>query len=822
MVSPCITEARIGAYTRSAEVVAGKCLTGEKNSVGSHQLAPPIAPRTIVPLLCYFCFVSKGIPHRTPAMLCELCKTAIQAVFTQMYRRGAAPFTIDAHADAAESVHTTDDSFLQGVAQGCLICRHLWGLVEPTSWGSDIPVNVDEMNYALSTRSPFKPTEVRYNLDWSVWSECHFIRIVTEGYYLVAELGCAPEFVLCHSSPRKTRGIRLLDQNSPPFGGNRTSSNPTLWRQWMRICSENHGQCRLGGGNRTFCPKRLVEVIPDKRTGTLSWKLTIWERPNPSPPEYLTLSHCWGSTLHTCLTKQNISSFMAASPAAGLPKTYQDAMSVTLSLGYRYLWIDSLCIIQGDSDDWKAQSAEMGFVYQNTSCNIAATWAREGSQGCFSARDPAMIDPTCISVDVGEDTEMFDVVYRRKWLDEVAEAPLNERAWVLQERYLSPRQLNFAKGEVYWECRQLSASERHPDDIPKPLFYPENANIPLSSKPRLDHRGVAQRQALRRAWGELVEKYTASKLTVYTDKMMAIAGLARDMKELLGGDVYLAGMWKNDLHKQLLWSVEEFPDPDDGHVSHQANVYLAPSWCWPSARGKIKMDESYSDFLGYPTAYLVEVLNSSVESRHASGLYDFVSGSLEIRGIALWAPISGLRILEEDQTKASADPIRSSAFAGGLDTELNFFFYWDEDYMGEEKDRWDMLLRAGRADVLFLFVKATWYEAADEDKDDDEDNEDNEGDEGDEEGDDDEDGKEGDNDASSSSLVMEVEGLVLISDDRGRCARVARFKIEGTEAKLADEIAGRLQIETGPVGFIEGFDLGDPRLGDMVQTVNII
>ncbi|KAK0627868.1 heterokaryon incompatibility protein-domain-containing protein, partial [Immersiella caudata] len=352
----------------------------------------------------------------------------------------------------------------------------------------------------------------------------------------------------------------------------------------MQLCTESHGECGDSSGNDAFTPKRLIEVFPNEHTGgALHWKLTTWERPVPQPrPRYLTLSHCWGSSLHTCLLKASLSAFTAVpSPAATLPKTYQDAMSVTDSLGFRYVWIDSLCIIQDDTDDWKTQSAEMGRVYQHTSCNIAAAWAKEGSQGCFSARDPAAaIEPirTSISIEAGGEVRLlaFDMIQRWKWLSSVVDSPLNQRGWVLQERYMSPRQLTFARDEVFWECRQLAASESHPGGLPPVLFLPEGTDVPLSSKPRLE---CVDELTLRRNWMELVEKYTASKLTVHTDKLIALAGLAGEARMMFGGDEYLAGMWRRDLHKQLVWyaSLSTSSQP-----RAEKAAYLAPSWCWSS------------------------------------------------------------------------------------------------------------------------------------------------------------------------------------------------------------------------------------------------
>ena len=742
------------------------------------------------------------------AMLCEACSSAIQTMFTQNHQKGLDPFCDQLYESA--QVHSTNESFIRGVVQGCPLCRHLWRQMKPRE--RHIPDFENGWAFVEETVDPsalFKPTELEYYLDWLVWGETHRIwtlfgpqRMFDEGD---DEEARDPNFLLVPSVCKEEVDPGIPDTKlTPAEGGGCTSSNPQLWRHWARVCSEMHHEC----GSRTpptFTPKRLIEVIPnEQQTGALGWKLTTWERPIAHElgghPRYVTLSHCWGSSLHTCLTTANASAFTVVTPATALPKTYQDALSLTVSLGHRYLWIDSLCIIQDDADDWKEQSAEMGLVYQHTSCNIAAAWAKEGSQGCFCARDPAaMVAPASISIDTGAGKVLhFDVIQRWKWLESVVNAPLNKRGWVLQERYMSPRQLSFARDEVFWECRQLSASESHPGGLPAALFFlPENADVPLSSKPRLE---CADERTLRRKWMELVEKYAACKITVYTDKLIAIAGLAAEARRRLGDDEYLAGLWGKDLHKQLVWYVEIHPDPEEGEKgSHatspsRANTYLAPSWCWPSARGKIKTDASYYDQPGALIAHLVDVLDASVEARHPSGLYDFISGYLSIRGIAMWAQIAEMNENADEGTiRVLADPVKSSAFSKHLDTEeLEFYVFWDEDYLLDgERAILDALLQAGKSEAVFLFVKATWDLAA----------------------------KEGSDDGSE--CYVDLEGLLLVSDGQARFARVARF-VAGKEMKLVEVIAERLAIKSDAESFIEGFDLGDLRLEDMAQTFTII
>ncbi|KAK3938227.1 heterokaryon incompatibility, partial [Diplogelasinospora grovesii] len=98
------------------------------------------------------------------------------------------------------------------------------------------------------------------------------------------------------------------------------------------------------------------------------------------------LSHCWCK--HRLLTtrKENISEHCKEIQFASLPETFQDAVTVTRTLGVQYLWIDSLCIIQDDPDDWRRGSVQMGSIYRDAAITIAASGAKDGTEGCFMPR----------------------------------------------------------------------------------------------------------------------------------------------------------------------------------------------------------------------------------------------------------------------------------------------------------------------------------------------------------------------------------------------------------------------------------------------------
>ena len=160
--------------------------------------------------------------------------------------------------------------------------------------------------------------------------------------------------------------------------------------------------------------------------------------------------------------------FMAGIPSSELPQTFQDAITVTRRLQIRYLWIDSLCILQDSPEDWDHESAQMHHVYGNAYVTLAADDSRDSSEGLFRDRFPSLVTPTIVATAWKEAlAKKFIVIPRRFWSESVAESPLNRRAWVLQERYLSPRIIHFGETQMLWECKSRDCCETFPDGIPE-------------------------------------------------------------------------------------------------------------------------------------------------------------------------------------------------------------------------------------------------------------------------------------------------------------------------------------------------------------------
>jgi Heterokaryon incompatibility protein (HET) len=294
-----------------------------------------------------------------------------------------------------------------------------------------------------------------------------------------------------------------------------------------------------------------------------------------------------------------------------LPKTAQDAILITRRLGIPYLWIDSLCIIQDDKEDWLRESAKMASVYLNAYLVIGASNSWADSNGFLSPRSrDGMIKFSRKHIDGTTAYLGLQILppEPERWtrearpgdsiLDPVGHEPLASRAWCLQERYLARRMLLYGSSQLFWECAQLLAAEDG-DSVPHNDYLrglKETASIkPSIFDPRPDVDAIINCQR----WYEMVAKYTICSLTHESDRLPALAGLATEVASSFGGE-YLAGIWRNGMIEGLLWAKERFdlkvperlgehrlPSRNGPKVVGEPEKYRAPSWSWASVNGPV-------------------------------------------------------------------------------------------------------------------------------------------------------------------------------------------------------------------------------------------
>ena len=219
---------------------------------------------------------------------------------------------------------------------------------------------------------------------------------------------------------------------------------------WIQDCRSNHKDM-CSDSKTDFLPTRLVEVAldGDKITARLRHRTMI-----QSGTEYLTLSHCWGNSEFYTLTEQNVDSMTNSIPVDKLPPVFVDALYVTTQLGHSYIWIDSLCIIQGGSEnchgsDWAMEGSMMDSIYGNSICNLAATGFADGQSSLFAPptlreRLPPKIQ--CHSRKSNSGMRNYFLADARDWMTNIKLGPLHSRAWVWQEQMLV--RLNIISCEV--------------------------------------------------------------------------------------------------------------------------------------------------------------------------------------------------------------------------------------------------------------------------------------------------------------------------------------------------------------------------------------
>lgn len=151
--------------------------------------------------------------------------------------------------------------------------------------------------------------------------------------------------------------------------------------EWYMFCLQNHQQeCGHGSSVESFRPTRLLDL----NSLLVEGKVCLVNSDElKGECHYMTLSHCWGSVpllRHTKLTGPKL---RPAMPLEELPQTVRDAIVVVRHLNCQYIWIDSLCIVQDDPEDWNIEASQMYEVYSNAMCNIGATGSSNSSGGLF-------------------------------------------------------------------------------------------------------------------------------------------------------------------------------------------------------------------------------------------------------------------------------------------------------------------------------------------------------------------------------------------------------------------------------------------------------
>jgi len=340
---------------------------------------------------------------------------------------------------------------------------------------------------------------------------------------------------------------------------------------------EAHAECSENTGSPKLLPTRVIDIgLPNSNASPV---LLV---SNGCFGDWVTLSYCWGSFDSVKTTTATLKEHQASLPFESLPPLFRDAILLTRRFNYRYLWIDALCILQDSEPDWRAEAANMGYIYRNSALTIAAECSSDPTESILdTSRETSYhVKLPCIA----EARKINGFIFPHP-INAGEKGPWKTRAWTLQEDVLSPRVLRWTKKQLEWDCRTVSCSEEDntgdcdflelkgsehfkqiclsQDHLMQRLYRNLDLDVDVST---CDPLGI---------WSLILVNFVSRNVTHNTDRLPAISGVAKEVARHTR-QTYKAGLWEEEIHTELLWSTS-------GNATrlHDYN-YIAPSWSWAS------------------------------------------------------------------------------------------------------------------------------------------------------------------------------------------------------------------------------------------------
>ena len=482
---------------------------------------------------------------------------------------------------------------------GCPLCIGIW-----QQCAKILPPDI----HARRSPLPSREFDEQITLGLSDWSpEADGMPYLTAIQQLprgaVKNLATFDVFVEPGRAPRGSETLLARAVQNDPASG----ASLEVVKEWVQECLASHQKCTHMLSRKRPLPTRVIDVgdpLHNPRLIVTNGRLGSW----------VALSYCWGGQSKFVLNRETSYNFFGGDlPLDTFPKTLRDAITITRTLGVQFLWIDALCIMQDSAEDWAAEAALMRNVYGGATITIAATSSSSTDCGIFKNRSISL--PECrLEWRSSDQMEFHDLFLRSSsefWDTTMKKEALNLRGWTLQESLLAPRTLSFGSQQMIWEClerkcgesgRPVLSGERHRDKsfVQKIMTNDFNAwektkqtltRLSLRTMPvhwtAVPNDWVYSHDAMYSRWTAIVSDYTGRNLTVQSDILPALSGLASAFQNLLR-DEYCAGLWKNDIIRGMCWTRSNMPIKEFTALksSQKERDDYIPSWSWASVVGR--------------------------------------------------------------------------------------------------------------------------------------------------------------------------------------------------------------------------------------------
>ncbi|KAL8993206.1 MAG: hypothetical protein Q9169_006518 [Polycauliona sp. 2 TL-2023] len=399
----------------------------------------------------------------------------------------------------------------------------------------------------------------------SYWEKGHRVRTSSAGLELVAR----------HDIQNHPGRALMLDSHWFSDG---------IIQEWISTCDRLHGdRCKtlpLMVNDDQVQPRFLIDtlrncVVESKGFGS----------------EYVALSYTWGRTqnlrneLAICQELQIPGILSQEKYRQRLPLTIRDAMAVVLRLGYRYLWVDSLCIVQDDEQHLRHELNQMHQVYAGATFTLIAADGVDANHGLRGFRDltaPRHLQQQPIKLAAGE--SIVQDVRSRTTGDVAVLLPgkaYYNRAWTFQENLFSKRRVIFEDNSVRWRCQCTDWDE---DLIPDSRVDERDGDTwDLPGKYHGEswlHSSVPTLSIL----SDTIRTYNTKILTYPEDALSAFAGIQAMLHRMYpGGLTY--GMPENFFDIALMWR-PSWPITRR-QASTKSHSHKLLSWSWLGWAGSV-------------------------------------------------------------------------------------------------------------------------------------------------------------------------------------------------------------------------------------------
>ncbi|TGO26546.1 hypothetical protein BPAE_0057g00220 [Botrytis paeoniae] len=377
-----------------------------------------------------------------------------------------------------------------------------------------------------------------------------------------------------------------------------------LPRAWLEECDTNHGEI-CAPKDTHILPTRLISVANLKKpkiVATADLSQTVLSE----SIRYTALSHRWGGMPYEAITTQNnLEQRQKKIPMDELPLSFRNAIAITSALGCSYLWIDSLCIIQGPDGDFGEEADKMQTTFNGAYCVLAACNAESAKVGFLENRESRS---KCVKIG-----DVFISPITIDFERDVLHSPLARRGWVLQERALARRTIYFTDNQTYWECGQGIRCES--------LAKLKNDKIAFLGDPNFPDYTIRPSSTVGdqiKLFIDLFERYTRLEFSHSEDRPIAIDGLMERLT-IAFKTRSLAGLFKTFWGRCLLWRRADNTGPLKKIPPGAHSRRTPPTWSWMAFDGAISFIEPggghvswndagvnlpFANLTGYQTSWL--------------------------------------------------------------------------------------------------------------------------------------------------------------------------------------------------------------------------